>query len=241
QLSNRREAPTPRKPVTMLEVKKKSLAPRITIGSLPNISGLLVQAIAMCQSDNGLSFTELKEVLSTKGYNVSRHCPRIKKKLQALVSKGALVRMTRSNGSTFFVVKKYPEKSSNVFESSEKNVGRQKAKVENRNAMYVPSKAKRPSKGGKNPDSKNRGKKAQSLNKKLNAGEKASKEAKNIRGALLDQATAHLVQHLFHTVARQWLPGILKQNIKAKPSPGLDSPQMVLQASCLSFQPGGSI
>uniref|UniRef100_A0A8D2Q4T8 H15 domain-containing protein n=1 Tax=Varanus komodoensis TaxID=61221 RepID=A0A8D2Q4T8_VARKO len=110
--------------------KQKSLIPCKSIETLPSISGVLVRAIASCESDKGFSFAELKEVLSTKGYNVSKHCPNVKKRLHSLVSKGALVRMTRSKGSTFFVVRKYLESDRKTFESSEKIVGIKKAGAE---------------------------------------------------------------------------------------------------------------
>lgn len=99
---------------------KKSLIPWKSIDSLPSISGLIIEAIASCKSHNGLTFAELKEVLGTKGYDVRRHYPRIKRKLQSLVSKGALVRMTCGNGSSFFVVRKYQEKITKISRNLEK-------------------------------------------------------------------------------------------------------------------------
>lgn len=103
--------------------KKKSLVPCKLIESLPNLSslsGLLVQAIASCKSDDGLNFPELKKMLSGQGYDVTRRCPNIKRKLHAMASKGALVRMTNNDGSTLFVIRKHPEKmvASRIFEGS---------------------------------------------------------------------------------------------------------------------------
>ncbi|XP_026576498.1 histone H1C-like [Pseudonaja textilis] len=99
---------------------KKSLIPWKSIDSLPSISGLIIEAIASCKSHNGLTFAELKEVLGTKGYDVRRHYPRLKRKLQSLVSKGALVRMTCGNGSSSFVVRKYQEKITKISRNLEK-------------------------------------------------------------------------------------------------------------------------
>ncbi|XP_060094751.1 uncharacterized protein LOC132571976 [Heteronotia binoei] len=81
-----------------------------TVKSLPNLSGILIQAINLCKSAKGLSFTELKELLGAKGYDVSRYCPSIKKQLKSLASKGALMRMSHKAGSTFFVIRKHQRK-----------------------------------------------------------------------------------------------------------------------------------
>ncbi|XP_061469429.1 histone H1-like [Rhineura floridana] len=152
--------------------KKKNLIPRETTEFLPNISRLLLQAIASCESDNGLSFTELKEVLSAKGYDVRRHCPRIQRKLHLMVSKGALVRMTRSNGSRIFVVGKYQEKTSRIFENPKTNVGAKKARMERRNATRTSAKAKTAAKQAKSSARKmgEASRKLQSPNKKLKRG-----------------------------------------------------------------------
>ncbi|KAL8212942.1 UNVERIFIED_CONTAM: hypothetical protein K2H54_059708 [Gekko kuhli] len=85
-----------------------------TVKSLPNLSGILIRAINLCKSAKGLRFTELKEVLGAKGYDVSRYCPSVKRQLKSLASKGALVRMTHKAGSTFFVIRKHQGKEADT-------------------------------------------------------------------------------------------------------------------------------
>uniref|UniRef100_A0A803T6F3 H15 domain-containing protein n=1 Tax=Anolis carolinensis TaxID=28377 RepID=A0A803T6F3_ANOCA len=75
-------------------------------------------------SDNGLSFFELKKILRTKGYDVSKHSPSLKRKLNSLVSQGVLVRRTDRKGSTVFVVQKYQDVK--VFGTSNKKGRRTK-------------------------------------------------------------------------------------------------------------------
>ncbi|XP_039216977.1 histone H1.1-like [Crotalus tigris] len=152
---------------------KKSLIPWKSIDSLPCISGLIIEAIASCKSHNGLTFAELKEVLGTKGYDVRRHYPRIKRKLQSLVSKGALVRMTSGNGSSFFVVKKYQEKITKISRNLEKAARIKKA------GMSASEKAR-----GKTEEAKSLSWKAGKIRRKpkrshqkLKAGQKPSKRS----------------------------------------------------------------
>ncbi|XP_025024366.1 histone H1-like [Python bivittatus] len=152
---------------------KRSLIPWKSIDSLPSISGLLIEAIASCKSDNGLSFAELKEVLSAKGYDVRRHSPRIKRKLQSLVSKGALVRMTCGNGSSFFVVRKYQERATEISEDLEKAVRIKKA------AVGAPAKTKGTAEEAKRSSWKagEASRKLQRTSQKLKAGEKQSRRS----------------------------------------------------------------
>ncbi|XP_053158949.1 histone H1.4-like [Hemicordylus capensis] len=164
--------------------KKKSLIPCKSVESLPSLSslsGLLVQAIASCESDNGLSFTELKKVLSGKGYDVSRHCPIIKRKLHSLASKGALMRMTHGDGSTFFVVRKYQENTvttTGIFEGSEKTVGIKKAESGRRKTMHTSGKTKRAARQAKSSGWKagKARRKLQRRVRKLKAGEKQHRQ-----------------------------------------------------------------
>lgn len=114
------------------------------VKSLPNLSGILIRAINLCKSAKGLSFAELKDVLGTKGYDVSRYCPSVKRQLKSLASKGALLRMTHKAGSSFFVIRKHhgKEGTTQPFMGSEKILRMQKMGARRTNSQRVPEKMK---------------------------------------------------------------------------------------------------
>ncbi|KAJ7317221.1 hypothetical protein JRQ81_003383 [Phrynocephalus forsythii] len=155
--------------VTRSMQKKKDQILLKSTESLPNISRLLVRALASREADRGLTFAELKDMLNTKGYDVTRHCPSLKRKLNVLLSKGALVRMTHQSGSMFFVVRKYPEKNPEIFGNSEEGIGAEKAPgVDRRKAMQgAPPKIK----GGAQP-AKRAGQKSQESRQSLQKARK---------------------------------------------------------------------
>ncbi|XP_053234982.1 histone H1.5-like [Podarcis raffonei] len=134
--------------ITRSMQRRRSLNPGKTIKSLPNISGLVVQAIAASAS-NGLTLTELKEVLSAKGYNVRRQSPRTQRKMHALVLKGAVVRMTHSDGSKFFVIRKHQSKASKIFENPKRTAGARKVRVGRRYGTCTGTKTKGEVEGAK--------------------------------------------------------------------------------------------
>nr|XP_020633193.1 histone H1.10-like [Pogona vitticeps] len=186
--------------ITRSMQKKKDLLFLKSTESLPNISRLLVRALATRESNSGLTFAELKEMLGTKGYDVTRHCPDLKRKLNSLVSKGALVRMTHQSGSMFFVVRKYPEKASEIFGNSDEEVGTEKAQgVDKRKATRSMSPKM---KGGAQP-AKSPGQKTQEGQRSLqNPGKKLQPREKQSRQSARSSNSAKRFQSISSTSKR---------------------------------------
>lgn len=165
---------------SMQREKVKRLNLCDAVEALPNLSGILIRAINMCKSSKGLSFTELKEVLGAKGYDVSRYCPSIRKQLKSLTSKGALVRMTHRAGSSFFVIRKHQgkEAATQASAGSEKIVRVQKMGTDKTNSQRTPEKVKETGAQAKSPGLKAAkvSRTFQRLNKKWKSGAKRPRQ-----------------------------------------------------------------